>query len=353
MPELELSYRRLLLAYPRSYRRERGLEILTTLMDAAEPGQTRPSRDEARWLLLAGLRYRFVPPGRIAGLAAALVTLWVALVLGGAGTAAVFAAQRPAAPALGALSDELAGQPAANSSDASGLSPGTMAYRTVVAGGDLQTFGAEGWTGRLPVPDEQSRGYDRVPDVAAVVNAAYQRLQRDGWTMGTLLPGSDNAADGVFWAERDGALIRVAGTYDRTGVNLSWYPVEPPGLLLGAITGFLAGGLLAWSAMTWLTRRIARTAPATRRRLLLLGLPALIACAVNSLDCVASMVPGPGTASVLLGSDLMYPLGNQLANPLAPAIIGLTLFGVLLLLGEAAKVDRLRPLNPAGETARG
>jgi hypothetical protein len=347
MPELEISYRRLLWAYPRFYRRERGLEILTTLMDAAGPGQTRPSRDEARWLLLTGLRYRLVPPGRIAGVVAGLVTLWIALVLGGAGALVVFAAQRPDVPALGALSDELAGQPAANSTDMSGLAPATLGYAAVVGGGDPQTLGAEGWAGALPVPEEQGRGYDRVPDVAAVVQAAYQRLQRDGWTMGALLPGSDNAADGVFWAERDGALIRVAGTYDATGVNISWYPVEPPGLRLGAIAGFLIGVLLAWPGMTWLAHRIDRTAPATRRRLLLLGLPALIACAVNSVDCVASVLPDPGPASVLLGSDLMYPLANQLANPLAPAIVGLTLLGVLLLLGEAAKVDRLRPLNPA------
>lgn len=74
MPELERSYRRLLCAYPRFYRRERGLEILTTLLDAAEPGQVRPSPSEAMSLLWIGLRYRFVPPTRIGRLAAGLVT---------------------------------------------------------------------------------------------------------------------------------------------------------------------------------------------------------------------------------------------------------------------------------------
>lgn len=42
--------RRLHSAYPGFYRRERGREILTTLLDAAEPGQVRPSRGEAVYL---------------------------------------------------------------------------------------------------------------------------------------------------------------------------------------------------------------------------------------------------------------------------------------------------------------
>ncbi|GLW35914.1 hypothetical protein [Actinoplanes regularis] len=338
MPELELSYRRLLLAYPRFYRRERGLEILTTLMDAAEPGQTRPSRGEAMYLLLIGLRYRFVPPNWISGVAAALVTIWVAVVFSGAGALAVFAAQRPDPPRLAALSDELAGQPAATSMDDAGGQPAMTAYFAATSN-VLQTFGDEGWSGSLPVPEEQNRGYV-VQDSTAVVDAAYQRLQRDGWTMGARVSG-------VFWAERDGALIRVAAPYDLAAVDISWYPVEPPGLPAGAIAGFVIGGLLAWQAMTWLAHRVSRTAPATRRRLLLLGVPALVACVVNSFDSVLSMIPLTGDGTTFLGSTLMYPLGNQFANPLAPTIIGLTLFGVLVLLREAAQVDRLQPVNPA------
>jgi hypothetical protein len=73
--ELERRYRRLLLAYPRWYRSVRGLEMLTTLLDAAAPGQRRPTwRD----LVLRGLRCRLGLPGRAAvmgllGLTAVLV----------------------------------------------------------------------------------------------------------------------------------------------------------------------------------------------------------------------------------------------------------------------------------------
>ncbi|GAA4594696.1 hypothetical protein BJY16_001400 [Actinoplanes octamycinicus] len=343
MPELELSYRRLLWAYPRFYRRERGLEILTTLLDAAEPGQTRPSRGEAMYLLLVGLRYRFVPPGRISGVLVGFVALWVALVMSGAGALAVYAARSPEPPRLAALADRLAGQPPATTSDASGYLPVELAYLAGTSG-TLYGYGGEGWAGSRPVPDEQSRGYDRVPDASVVVTEAYRTLRNDGWTMGDLVRGDENAPDGVFWAERDGALVRVSGTYDRTGMTIFWYPVEPPGLLAGAIAGFLIGGLLAGQGLTWLAHRVSRTAPGTRRRALLISLPALTAAVVNSFDCVASMWPASSSA-VLLRTELMYPLGNQIANPLAPAIIGLSLLAAVILVAEARAVDRLAPVN--------
>jgi hypothetical protein len=45
----------------------------------------------------------------------------------------------------------------------------------------------------------------------------------------------------------------------------------------------------------------------------------------NTVDNLLSMVPDPNTASVLLAADLMYPLANQAANPLAATVIGLGL----------------------------
>jgi DNA-directed RNA polymerase specialized sigma24 family protein len=51
-------YRRLLIAYPDSYRRQRGEELLGTLLDTARPGQRRPTLAEAADLMLGGLRQR-------------------------------------------------------------------------------------------------------------------------------------------------------------------------------------------------------------------------------------------------------------------------------------------------------
>jgi hypothetical protein len=72
---LEGRYRRLLVAYPQSYRERRGEEIIATLMDDAQPGQSHPDRREILDLVLGGLRERLglnEPEGLAAG--AALVS---------------------------------------------------------------------------------------------------------------------------------------------------------------------------------------------------------------------------------------------------------------------------------------
>ncbi|GAA3749593.1 hypothetical protein GCM10022225_37330 [Plantactinospora mayteni] len=54
---LEARYR-LLLAYPKRYRRERGAEMIGTLMEAAGPDQRRPTVREGAMLVLRGLQTR-------------------------------------------------------------------------------------------------------------------------------------------------------------------------------------------------------------------------------------------------------------------------------------------------------
>jgi hypothetical protein len=55
------------------------------------------------------------------------------------------------------------------------------------------------------------------------------------------------------------------------------------------------------------------------------GPPVGYACLANTVDNVLSMVPDPQTQSFLLAADLMYPLANQVANPLAATVISLGL----------------------------
>jgi hypothetical protein len=57
--ELEGRYRRLMGAYPAAYRQEREAEIIATLLDAAPPGQTRPTVADTVDVVVAGLRVRF------------------------------------------------------------------------------------------------------------------------------------------------------------------------------------------------------------------------------------------------------------------------------------------------------
>jgi hypothetical protein len=58
MTGLERSYRRLLRAYPAWYRRDRGEEILDTLLAVAPHGRTWPSLRDSSALILGGLRVR-------------------------------------------------------------------------------------------------------------------------------------------------------------------------------------------------------------------------------------------------------------------------------------------------------
>jgi hypothetical protein len=55
---LERSYRRLLVCYPRAYRREHGEEILAVLLACAEPGRRRPAAAEVIDLVRSGIRIR-------------------------------------------------------------------------------------------------------------------------------------------------------------------------------------------------------------------------------------------------------------------------------------------------------
>jgi hypothetical protein len=82
---LERRYRRWLLAYPAEYRRERGDELVATLLDLAEPGRTRPRPLDLLDLLRAGLIRRVADawsPARRSRWAAAVAASLAALAAG-------------------------------------------------------------------------------------------------------------------------------------------------------------------------------------------------------------------------------------------------------------------------------
>jgi hypothetical protein len=66
LDRLRRIYRLLVMAYPRWYRRERGQEMITTLLDDAAPGQRRPRYADALNLIGVGLRTRLTPPRSLA-----------------------------------------------------------------------------------------------------------------------------------------------------------------------------------------------------------------------------------------------------------------------------------------------
>lgn len=96
MDRLGRAYRRLMHVYPAWYRRDRGLEILTTLLDDAAPGQHRPRFADVAGLISGGLRARARPPR---SLVAWPVTIMVSLsVAVAAASAAVLVSGYPGPP---------------------------------------------------------------------------------------------------------------------------------------------------------------------------------------------------------------------------------------------------------------
>ncbi len=61
MTDLERGYRRLLVCYPRAFRRENGDEILGVLLSSARDGQRRAGLAESADLIRGGLRMRLRP----------------------------------------------------------------------------------------------------------------------------------------------------------------------------------------------------------------------------------------------------------------------------------------------------
>ncbi|MGC4806740.1 hypothetical protein [Micromonospora sp. DT233] len=94
--KLARSYRRLLLCYPRRYRRARGEEIVATFLDLAPPDRTRPTIREAVNLVRNGLRCRLGRPNsRTVVLWATLTTVVWGLFTGAFATRLAWETARP------------------------------------------------------------------------------------------------------------------------------------------------------------------------------------------------------------------------------------------------------------------
>lgn len=80
---LRSRYQRLLWAYPNWYRQERGLEMLSTLLEGSAPGQRWPSNADIFDVAGRGLRCRFrLPRGphfRLITVSVVLSAPWLAL----------------------------------------------------------------------------------------------------------------------------------------------------------------------------------------------------------------------------------------------------------------------------------
>ena len=240
----ERRYRRLLWAYPRSYRDHRGTEILTTLLEMAADGR-RPGFH----LILSGLRQRFTLPARrpLAWVAALLA----AAVLGGFGAAAgTWIAWRTAAAVpsdrnVRTLNAALTGMPA----DAA-VYHDTSAQR----GPDvvIRADGTADWSA------------SRIRD--ALTGAGWQITSLQEGDARTML--SEDADSGIptrygTWTATSGGLKMygdgwvITGTpyTGQAGYSITVWPVEPTVLRPLTVAGTVAGLLAGWLLVAALARR--------------------------------------------------------------------------------------------------
>jgi hypothetical protein len=256
MPNLAARYRRLLLTYPRSWRRAHGAELVTTLLDAAPPDRTRPTRAEALGLLWGGIRIRCRVRGTGTACAAILTSVCTAVAVAALGgflgwqTAPALPsdaeATRLALPALIPGRDThpqrwdfvFSGDPLDVDSPSSFWLHGTDEYEAGRVYFDIwYPGGAEATT-------------------AADVAAARQRLRDAGWRL------SANAA------HRDGHRIEIVATYG-TGTSTPVMRVSvmrnrPAAVLPLTTAGLVAGALTGWLLVAAAWRRTLRVAPSRR-----------------------------------------------------------------------------------------
>lgn len=315
-------YRRWLLAYPRAYRRERGPEILATLLEAAEPGQDRPPAREAWQLLRHGLGRRVADAGIrgfvVAVFAAALGALsgialgsWLCWQQVGPMTPDKATAARVAATVL-----------PMDAEDPSYYGQHTFwnpYSENTLHGGTGVRAGTVEFSGKVP----------RKADYRQLGSAVTRWMRAHGWhdvryTITRFAPHTMPAAEITITGKRDGYLASVLiDPYDganATSVELDVMWAEPPGHITATVAGGVFGAVLGVLVALFTSSRMRRRPRHLQRMYLGLCVATLLmltpACLGNIPTASGSLLantnrnhPGP---SVFWGGFVIYG-----AEPLA------------------------------------
>ncbi|WNM41839.1 hypothetical protein RMN56_11070 [Micromonospora halotolerans] len=347
-------YRRLLLAYPRAYRRERGEEILGLLLDGAPAGRTRPTRREAADLVRAGLRCRLGrPASRTVGVWAVLTALICGLFSGALAARAAWETSRPqpgraefAAAFAEAFPGHRLGEDVSTARAlfviyGQPLSRASLRSLLLGDGGEYQE-GVAGGSAAGPMPTSE----------AETLATAQRRLRDAGWrvyepTSEVLQTCADPRCDPasqpvetVLTARRGDTVLRA--TFDDPRTYSSYLFVElqraaPPAVLPAAVLAGVVGGALAWLVFAWASRRTERR----RRAPLLLGITLFLWWA-------PALLAGPSLARHHLDEPHpnWHPLWEWLGQPTLSLFFLLGLASALVLLLTALTPRRdPRPLT--------
>ncbi|GAA1798126.1 hypothetical protein GCM10009682_19740 [Luedemannella flava] len=238
--QLAARYRRLLFVYPNAYRRDRGEEIVGTLLDMAPADRRRPTAREAVNLVTHGMRARLGRP------ASRWVVVWA---LAAAVICGLFAAAGGTRVAW-ALADRDEPESIINSFWSDGVNGVAL---TIFDGEPLR----QGHITNLVVNDaaNASRSYPAPAPQEQILATTRERLSAAGWTVRPSTP--DTGARIV--AERGDVILELlaetpdgpAGTYLVMAVTRTTpWTVYPAGLVAG-----LLGALVGWLVLGWASRR--------------------------------------------------------------------------------------------------
>jgi len=232
---LERRYRLLLLAYPKRYRRFRGREMLTTLMDTTPAGRTRPTTGDAVSILFGGLRCRLSRGG---SLLVAIVATVMCAMLGGVCGALLGWQGAPALP------DDAAA--AAIARIAAPHLPSTPEdRRDFVFGYDIPVPPGEEVLVALLGGDDYTAGYVQFTTAVPIdLRASRDRLATAGW--------QTDLADADLTAYQGTVFLHATPT------SVWVKRATPPRVPILTTAGLLLGALAGWMLSAWSGRRLAR-----------------------------------------------------------------------------------------------
>ncbi|MDG4825404.1 hypothetical protein O7635_26455 [Asanoa sp. WMMD1127] len=265
-------YRRLLIAYPRAYRRARGDELLGALLEAAPSDRTRPTPRETVDLLRHGLRARLGRPASRSVVAWAILTAVISGVFAAAfASRAAWETARPLprpAEARAMLAEIVPGQEFTDVTDAPALfviygQPLGWEAADDMLLGDGGEYAQAGVGGATPLPAGTSP--------AEMVARIHTNLRAHGWTT---YPDLTHDMYGCVGPPCDPTAIPVGTTVTaRRGDTVFTVDVNPtytgnPGALWAtfqraapiavrpaALAGGLAGAVVAFFLFGWASRR--------------------------------------------------------------------------------------------------
>jgi hypothetical protein len=341
--------RRLLWAYPNWYRRERGQEILTTLLDAARPGQRHPNRHDVRDILARGAVCRLRPPRGIScwivTATVALLTAAAAMAAAAGGALAAAFASPPSEQQAIAIARVAMAEPPHDLPGPTFRCPDYCNHQWTSGGDQVVVFDDSPW--RNTGVDHTSVVYWTTP--TGGIDAARHRLIADGWTIddrqyppGAIMSGPQGPPFDGFTAYRGHLALHVhRSSYPPLMLTLEPRQLSSFTLGTGSLVAAVAGLIGAWLLTSWVQHRYRRHRPALQWLIQLFSLLPVWVTGTATVVGLAFAAPVDITPWSMLSSIVVFRLfGIHAAAIIA---IGVAISAALAVLFAALPTHAAHP----------